>query len=119
MRFDQKVYGARIKKLRITKGLTQEQLAEKVSVSRTSIVKIENGTQSGSIELAVELAEFFVFLWATFSWAESGRRKIESTKCKELLHSCLRWKKNFENVRIWVSNVRNGSCYIGLCGATI
>lgn len=29
MRFDRMAYGARIKQLRISKGLTQEQLAEK------------------------------------------------------------------------------------------
>ena len=59
MIFDQNSYGARIKKLRLAIGLTQEQLAEKVGVSRTCIVKIENGAQSGSIELAVEFAELF------------------------------------------------------------
>lgn len=59
MRFDRTAYGVRIRQLRVNKGLTQEQLAEKVTVSRTCIVKIENGTQGGSIELAVEFAELF------------------------------------------------------------
>ena len=40
-------------------GLTQEQLAEKINVSRTYIVKIENGLQTGPIEIAIELAELF------------------------------------------------------------
>lgn len=52
-------YGARIKQLRISKGLTQEQLAEKMHVTGTYIVKIENSQRTGSIELAVELAECF------------------------------------------------------------
>ena len=52
-------YGARIKQLRINKGLTQEQLAEKMHVTGTYIVKIENSQRTGSIELAVELADCF------------------------------------------------------------
>ena len=59
MRFDRMAYGARIKQLRISKGLTQEQLAEKMHVTGTYIVKIENSQRTGSIELAVELAGCF------------------------------------------------------------
>lgn len=59
MRFDRMAYGARIKQLRISKGLMQEQLAEKMHVTGTYIVKIENSQRTGSIELAVELADCF------------------------------------------------------------
>ncbi len=59
MHFDHKAYGNRIKNLRRSKGLTQEQLAEKLRVSRTYIGKIEKGSQVGPIELAVELAVLF------------------------------------------------------------
>lgn len=59
MRFNRMAYGARIKQLRINKGLTQEQLAEKMHVTGTCIVKIENSQRTGSIELAVELADCF------------------------------------------------------------
>ena len=59
MYFDHKAYGNRIKRLRRSKGLTQEQLAEKLRVSRTYIGKIEKGSQVGPIELAGELAVFF------------------------------------------------------------
>ena len=59
MRFDHKAYGDRIKRLRRGKGLTQEQLAEKLCVSRTYIGKIEKGSQVGPIELAAELAVLF------------------------------------------------------------
>ncbi len=41
MHFDHKAYGARIRQLRIRKGFTQEQLAEKLNVSGTHIVKRE------------------------------------------------------------------------------
>ena len=59
MGFEQGAYGARIKQLRIGKGLTQEQLAEKMNVTGTYIVKIENGQRTGSVELAVALAAYF------------------------------------------------------------
>ena len=59
MHFDRIAYGERIKRLRTSEELTQEQLAEKMNVSRTYIVKIENGFQIGPIEIAVELARVF------------------------------------------------------------
>lgn len=59
MRFDRAAYGARIKQLRLAKGLTQEQLAERMNVSRTYIAKLENGTQTGPVELAVDVAVLF------------------------------------------------------------
>ena len=54
-----KLLGRNIKKYRKLNGLTQEQLAEKINVSRTYIVKIENGVQIGPIEIAIELAMFY------------------------------------------------------------
>lgn len=59
MHFDRTAYGERIKRLRTGRELTQEQLAEKINVSRTYIVKIENGLQIGPIDIAIELAMFF------------------------------------------------------------
>ena len=59
MHFDRMAYGERIKRLRTGRELTQEQLAKKINVSRTYIVKIENGLQIGPIEIAIELAMFF------------------------------------------------------------
>ena len=59
MYFDRTAYGERIKRLRTGRDLTQEQLAEKINVSRTYIVKIENGLQIGPIEIAIDLAMFF------------------------------------------------------------
>ena len=59
MHFDRTAYGERIKRLRTGRELTQEQLAEKINVSRTYMVKIENGLQIGPIEIAIDLAMFF------------------------------------------------------------
>ena len=52
-------YAARIKNLRKSRGLTQEQLAGKMNATSTYIVKIENGQRTGSIEFSVELANCF------------------------------------------------------------
>lgn len=59
MNFDRTAYGARIKKLRIANGYTQNQLGEILCVTGTYIGKIETGLQTGSIELAVELSKTF------------------------------------------------------------
>ena len=48
MRFDRTTYGEKIKQLRINKGLTQEQLAEKMNVSGTYIVKMVSGSVRSS-----------------------------------------------------------------------
>ena len=59
MYFNREDYGSRIRSLRKKRGLTQEQLAEKMNVSTPYIAKIETGKQTGPVELAVEFAEFF------------------------------------------------------------
>ena len=55
MGFDRDAYATRIKSLRKKSGLTQEQLAEKINVTSTYIVKIENSQRTGSIEFSVDL----------------------------------------------------------------
>lgn len=59
MYFNREDYGSRIRSLRKNRGLTQEQLAEKMNVSTPYIAKIETGKQTGPVELAVEFAAFF------------------------------------------------------------
>lgn len=77
MRFDRAAYGARIKQLRLAKGLTQEQLAERLNVSNTCITKIENNQRTSSVELAVELAiQFDVSLDYLLLGAEHDTKKL-------------------------------------------
>ena len=59
MYFDSRTYALRIKELRIEKGLTQEQLAEKIGISINYLAKIETGKQTGTIDLAVDFAMYF------------------------------------------------------------
>ena len=48
-----------VNKLRTYKSVTQEELAEKVQVSRQTIIAIEKGNYTPSILLAIKLANFF------------------------------------------------------------
>ena len=49
----------KIKEFRIAKGMTQEELAKAVGVSRQSIISIERGRHTPSLALALQLALFF------------------------------------------------------------
>ena len=51
--------GERIKALRKSRDLTQAHLAEKVGLSRTSIVNIEQGHQKVMIHVLYQLADVF------------------------------------------------------------
>ncbi|MCM3767654.1 helix-turn-helix transcriptional regulator [Neobacillus niacini] len=49
----------RIRELRASFGLTQEQLSEQIGVSRQTIISIENGRYNPSLELAFKIAKVF------------------------------------------------------------
>lgn len=49
----------RVRELRAAAALTQEELADKVGVTRVTINCLERGVYSPSIELALALARFF------------------------------------------------------------
>jgi len=45
--------------LRRAKGITQEQLAEQINVTRQTIISIEKGVYTPSLLLALKIAEYF------------------------------------------------------------
>lgn len=49
----------RIKELRKQNKITQESLAEALSVTRQTIISLENGKYNASLQLAYKLAKFF------------------------------------------------------------
>ena len=49
--------GKRIKELRRTQGLTQDQLCERLSISDSHLRKMERGDRSASIDLYIEIAQ--------------------------------------------------------------
>ena len=60
MRYNMKESGKRIQELRKDRGMTQTQLAEYVGISSDNLGRIERGQQGVSIDLLIELADFFV-----------------------------------------------------------
>ena len=53
--------GESIKQIREDRGLTQEQLAERMSISRSTISKIESGKFNFSIDYLSRFADFLNF----------------------------------------------------------
>jgi putative transcriptional regulator len=66
-----------VRKLRFNHGeITQEQLAEKVGVTRQTIIAIEGGKYAPSLELAFKIALVFgVSLQEVFSYELEGDEK--------------------------------------------
>ena len=56
MYFDQEAFEKRLKELRNIKGMTQEELAEKLNISREHLGRIERGKYGCSIDLLIELS---------------------------------------------------------------
>lgn len=56
---DQKKTGSFLKVLRNEKGLTQEQLAEKLGVSGRTVSRWENGNNMPDLSILVELSDFY------------------------------------------------------------
>ena len=50
---------SRVRELRLEGGLTQEEVADRVGVSRQTIISIESGRYNPSIVLAYKLARLF------------------------------------------------------------
>lgn len=55
-----------LKKIRVDQGMTQEQLANKVGVVRTTISNIECGLTLPSVQTAKLIAEILNFNWTDF-----------------------------------------------------
>lgn len=56
---DQVKIGSFLKALRNEKGITQEQLAERVNVSRRSVSRWETGTNLPDLDVLMELADYY------------------------------------------------------------
>ena len=59
LRYDQKKIGSRVQGLRKDSSLTQEQLAEKLNISISSLGKMERGVQGASLDLLIDISVFF------------------------------------------------------------
>ena len=59
MCFNQQLFGKRVQELRLSRGMTQEVLAEKANTERSHIAKIEKGTRACSIDLLIAFSSIF------------------------------------------------------------
>jgi putative transcriptional regulator len=59
MQIMQEYISNEVNKLRTQKSITQEELAEKIQVSRQTIIAIEKGNYTPSVLLALKIASFF------------------------------------------------------------
>ncbi len=66
--------GRKIKELRLSRGMTQEQLGNELSVSAQAVSKWENGTTTPDIQLLPEISVFFgVSIDELFSMSDESR----------------------------------------------
>ncbi|MDE6932981.1 MAG: helix-turn-helix domain-containing protein [Oscillospiraceae bacterium] len=59
MNYDMKRSGAYMQSLRIQNGYTQNQLAKTLNMDRSHLSRIESGTKGCSVDLFIQLSEFF------------------------------------------------------------
>lgn len=52
-------FGRKLKALRRTRRMTQEELAAEIGISKTSVVNYESGTRKVPLELIIKFVEFF------------------------------------------------------------
>ena len=79
MGFDRDAYATRIKSLRKKSGLTQEQLAEKINVTSTYIVKI-TASEPDQLNFLLNWQNVLAFLLITFFLAKKSEIRSRSFK---------------------------------------
>lgn len=53
------IFGSRLKQLRMTNTLTQQDLAISLNISKSNISKYENGTIEPSFEILIKISDYF------------------------------------------------------------
>jgi putative transcriptional regulator len=64
----------RLRTLRLTRGLSQEELAQSLGVTRQSVLAIENGKYLPSIGLALKIARFFDMPLESIFWLSDSNK---------------------------------------------
>mgnify|MGYP003367819732 FL=1 len=89
--------------VRKKKGYTQEQMAEKLNIARTTYTGYENGNVSPSLETALNIKKILNYkkddIFLTSSVSQTNNR-INEKKWKEMR----RWKKNLRKYQRYVQN---------------
>ena len=112
---DQIKIGNLFKELRKEKGLTQEQLAEKLNVSRRTVSRWETGSNLPDLDILIEMADFYeIELRALID----GERKSENIN-KELEDTVLKVAEYSNEDKLKVTKRMNLLFIGGLIAAAI
>lgn len=84
---DQKRIGSFLREPRKERGITQENLAEKLNVSSRTISRWETGSNMPDISLLIEIADFFA---VSIPEIINGERKSE-----KMNEEVKKWQKNY------------------------
>lgn len=77
--------GEKMCKIRKISGMTQEELGEKIHVSRQTISKWEKGISSPDLECAVAFCEFFQISLDDFMKGEQAMKKEEKISLQDIM----------------------------------
>lgn len=80
--FDMEACGDRIRSLRKEKDMTQEAMSERLNVSAYHFRRIESGKEGASIDLLIDIAEFF---GVSLDYLILGRDNTRAALKKDLL----------------------------------
>ena len=71
-----KLIGMRIKEIRRSKGLSQEQLAEKADINSKYLSRMERGTENPTLDMLLKLANVLeIEIWEMFDFGHIVSRK--------------------------------------------
>lgn len=76
MTFEAESFGGRVKLLRQSKGITQEQMADDLSITLSYLGKLETGHRKPSIDFVIQLA---FYLGVSLDYLIYGQIQIEQT----------------------------------------
>lgn len=85
MYYDPKESGKRIKTMRNSMGLTQEQLAERLNIATSTLGNIERGSKGISMDLAVEIS---IVLDVSLDYLVLGRKR-KTLSPKEVVYQII------------------------------
>jgi transcriptional regulator with XRE-family HTH domain len=84
-------FGEKLKEERITKGWTQDELAEKLFVSRQSVSKWENGLNYPNIEIIIKISDLFGLTIDELLRSDDELTKQVIKESKQLAHPKLKF----------------------------
>lgn len=99
--------GNKVKQLRVSLGMTQEDLAKKLGKSRVTVVNIEKGRQHPPLHMIIDFSRIFNIPAGEFinetKWGRSKKTDLESLINE--LDSSMKTKKGKTKVLEWLNDL--------------